>query len=137
MSRDLTPKELRMILKANNITDNFVDNLKAVLPDGTTAQVYSDEDRTIHHEYPALSMFGGDLINCCQYIGVFSSEEGCQIVQTIEDYFNSKEMEDKELLEKTLLWYDGQFCSGHYMDNNNREFAEYLKSKIIKNNRGE
>ena len=48
-------------------------------------------------------MFGGDLVNCCQDIGVFSSEKGYQIIQAIEDYFNGKEMEDKELLEKTLL----------------------------------
>ena len=131
MSRDLTPKELRMLLKANNITENLVD-LQVVLPDGTMSQVYSDEDKAIHHKYPTLGVFGGDLIDCCQDIGIFSSEEGCQLIKTIEDYFNSKELEDKELLEKTLLWYDGQFCPGHYMDNNNREFAEYLKSKISK-----
>lgn len=131
MSRDLTPKELRMLLKANNITENLVD-LQVVLPDGTMSQVYSDEDKAIHHKYPTLSVFGGDLIDCCQDIGVFSSEEGSQLIKTIEDYFNGKELEDKELLEKTLLWYDGQFCPGHYMDNNNREFAEYLKSKISK-----
>ena len=131
MSRDLTPKELRMILKANNITENLID-LQVVLPDGTMSQVYSDEDKAIHHKYPTLSVFGGDLIDCCQDIGVFSSEEGSQLIKTIEDYFNGKELEDKELLEKTLLWYDGQFCPGHYMDNNNREFAEYLKSKISK-----
>jgi hypothetical protein len=131
MSRDLTPKELRIILKANNIIENLID-LQVVLPDGTMSQVYSDEDKAIHHKYPTLSVFGGDLIDCCQDIGVFSSEEGCQLIKTIEDYFNGKELEDKELLEKTLLWYDGQFCPGHYMDNNNREFAEYLKSKISK-----
>lgn len=131
MSRDLTPKELQMILKANNITENLID-LQVVLPDGTMSQVYSDEDKAIHHKYPTLSVFGGDLIDCCQDIGVFSFEEGCQLIKTIEDHFNGKELEDKELLEKTLLWYDGQFCPGHYMDNNNREFAEYLKSKISK-----
>lgn len=131
MSRDLTPKELRMLLKANNITENLID-LQVVLPDGTMSQVYSDEDKAIHHKYPTLNVFGGDLIDCCHDIGVFSSEEGCQLIKTIEDYFNGKELEDKEFLEKTLLWYDGQFCPGHYMDNNNREFAEYLKSKISK-----
>ena len=133
MSRDLTPKELRMMQKAMNITDDVVDTLKIVNPDGSETDVYSDEDKAIHHKYKTISIFGGDLINCCQNIGVFSSEEGCQLIQTIEDYFNGKEMEDKELLEKTLLWYDGQFCPGHYMDNNNREFADYLKSKTIKN----
>lgn len=133
MSRDLTPKELRIIQQAMKITDDAVDTLRIVNSDGSETDVYSKEDKAIHHKYPTLSMFGGDLVNDCQDIGVFSSEEGCKIVQAIEDYFDGKEIKDKEFLEKTMLWYDGQLCPGHYMNNNNKEFAEYLKSKIVKN----
>ena len=76
MSRDLTPKELRIMQKAMNITDDVVDSLKIVNPDGSETDVYSDEDKAIHNKYKTISMFGGDLVKLCQYNGLFSSDEG-------------------------------------------------------------
>ena len=133
MSRDLTPKELHMMQKVMNITDDIVDTLRIVNPDGSETDVYSDEDKAIHHKYKTISTFGGDLVKLCQYNGLFSSDEGCQLFQQLEDHFNGKEIEDKELLHTLLDWYEGRLCPGYAMDGNNEEFADYLKSKVVKN----
>lgn len=133
MSRDLTPKELRIMQKAMNMTDDVVDTLLIVNSDGSETDVYSDEDKAIHNKYKTISMFDGDLVKLCQYNGLFSSDEGCQLFQQLEDHFNGKEIEDKELLHILLDWYEGRLCPGYTMDGNNEEFAEYLKSKIVKN----
>ena len=134
MSRDMTPKDLHMFQRAMNMKNNVVDSLYRINPDGSHTYAWSDEERAIHHKYPTVSMFGGALIDACNRNGLFSTEEGQQLFSQIEDYFNGKEIEDKDLLDKTIDWYNGELCSGYYMDGNTNAFAEYLKHKREKNN---
>ena len=130
MSRDMTPKDLHMFQRALNIKDNLVDTLYEINPDGSHTDVWSDEEKAIHHKYPTVSMFGAALIDTCNRNGLFSTEEGQQLFSQIEDYFNGKEIKDKELLNNTIDWYNGEFCPGYYMDGNNDAFYHYLKSKL-------
>ena len=130
MSRDMTPKDLHMAQKALGITDNIVNHLYKINEDGTRTPAFSEKSITINNKYPVVSMFGGSLIDICLEIGVFSTEKGCQLFQQIEDYFKGKEIEDKELLDKTIAWYEGKLCPGYYMDANNGAFAEYLKFRL-------
>ena len=130
MSRDMTPKDLHMFQRALNIKDNLVDTLYEINPDGSHTDVWSDEEKAIHHKYPTVSMFGAALIDICNRNGLFSTEEGQQLFSQIEDYFNGKEIKDKDLLDKTIDWYNCDLCPGYYMDGNTNAFYHYLKSKL-------
>lgn len=132
MSRDLTPKELDMLQKTYNMP-NLVDTMMIKLsnqPDEEAKPLYSDEQKELAHKYPRLGMFGFDFLNHCREQGILSKEKGQEIIQTIEDYFNGKTIEDKELQEKTILWYEGNFCPGYYQDDNTIEFAFYIKELV-------
>lgn len=128
MSRDLTPKELRIMQKATNM-ENLVDTFMITIGD-KTMPAYTDEQRELAHAYPSLGHFGFDMLNVCRTNGVYSSEEGKKLLQKLEDYFNGIEIDDKELADNAQKWYEGNFCPGYYMNDNNSEFAAYLKSKI-------
>lgn len=130
MSRDWTPKELHMVQKEMNMTESIVNNLYHVDKDGNRIPFFPAESIETNNKYKTVGMFGGDLIDACLKLGLFNTEEGCQLFQQIEDYFNGKEIEDKELLDKTIAWYEGNLSPGYYMDDNNNAFAEYLKSRI-------
>ena len=80
--------------------------------------------------YPNLNKSSSDLLEICYQIGLFSTNEGRAIVQKVEDYFAGKEIVDKQLSESIKAWYNGTFSPGYYMNDNNAEFARYLKSKI-------
>lgn len=133
MSRDMTPKELHMMQKTLDIKDNLVDTMYKINSDGSHTDVWSDEEKAVHHKYPTVSMFGAALIDACNRNGLFSTEDGQQLFGQIEDYFNGKDIEDKELLDNTVAWYNGEFCPGYYMGGNTKAFAEYLKHKMKKN----
>lgn len=127
MSRDLTPKECDYIQKTYsmpNFTNVYVEE------NGEKIYMYSEEDRALANKYPRLGTFGFDLLSHCQQNGVVSSDKGQVILQKIEDYFNGKDIDDKELAENTQKWYEGKYCPGYYMNDNNAEFAAYLKRKI-------
>ena len=129
MSRDLTPKEVRMIQEHYNMP-NIVDTLVFVSNDGTKTPVYSNEQKEISHRYNKLGTFGFDMLMICHEYGVLSSEKGKTILQEIEDYFNGKEISNKELLDKTISWYEGNLMPGYYMSENNEAFASYIKSLL-------
>lgn len=128
MSRDLTPKELDFIQKQSSFS-NLIDNLVITIGD-RTMPAYSDEQRAMAHAYPKLSNFGFDMLNNCRLNGVYMSEDGKRLLQKVEDYFNGIDIEDKELKDAAQSWYEGTFCPGYYMNDNDSEFAAFLKSKI-------
>ena len=70
------------------------------------------------------------MLMICHEYGVLSSEKGKTILQEIEDYFNGKEISNKELLDKTISWYEGNLMPGYYMSENNEAFASYIKSLL-------
>lgn len=128
MSRDLTPKELDILIKTTN-APNIVDTLTIKIGE-ETMPVYSEEQKELSHLYPRLGRFGFDLLVECKNIGLCSTENGKNLLQKVEDYFNNIELEDKELANSIQSWYEGTFCPGYYMNDNNSEFALYLKSRI-------
>lgn len=130
MSRDLTPKELDCLQKTYNIP-SLIDNLTVkVSADEEAKPVYSDEQKEIAHRYPKLSMFGFDMLEMCRRNGVYNSDKGRALLEKIEGYFNGQELDDKELQSNVQAWYEGTFCPGYYMNDNNCEFANYLKQLI-------
>ena len=128
MSRDLTPKELDYLQRRENIP-NLIMSLMMQMGD-KMVPAYSDEQKEMTSRYPKLGMFGFDMLKRCMNNGVYQDERGKVILQQIENYFNGQEIEDKELAENTQRWYEGNFCPGFYMNDNNCEFADYLKSLI-------
>lgn len=128
MSRDLTPKELRQLQKATKM-ENLVDTLTITIGD-KTMPAYNDEQRELAHAYPSLGHFGFDMLNICRSNGVYSSEDGKKLLQKLEDYFNGIDIDDKELKDAAQSWYEGTFSPGYYMNDNDSEFAAYLKSRI-------
>ncbi|MBQ8218419.1 MAG: hypothetical protein IJZ79_01380 [Bacilli bacterium] len=128
MSRDLTPKELDIITK-NNTMPNLVDTLTIKIGE-TNMPAYSEEQKELAHTYPKLGRFGFDMLNSCRLNGVYSNEDGKKLLQKLEDYFNNIDINDRELSEAAQAWYEGVYCPGYYMNDNDSEFAAYLKSRI-------
>ena len=126
-SYDLTPKQVDELQKLYNMP-NIVDNLKIKIGEEETMDAYTDEQKELSHRYPKLGMFGFDMLQMCQELGVFSTDRGKAVIQKVEDYFNGIDIEDKELADSAQRWYEGTFCPGYYMNDNNSEFAQYLKS---------
>ena len=126
MSRDLTPKELDFIQKQSEIP-NLTETLKIVI-NGVEEDAYTEEQKMMARTWPRLGMFGFDLLERCRSAGVLSSETGRSLIDQIESYFQSGEtIDDPELQDKTIAWYEGQLVPGYYMTENDREFALYLK----------
>ena len=125
MSRDLTPKELDYLIQQNNLP-NLTESLTITYGD-KTMPAYNDEQIAISKTYARIGRFGFDMLMKCRNIGMFSSDEGKATIQSVEDYFNGKELKDKEFANKIELWYNGEFSPGYYMENNDEEFAEFLK----------
>lgn len=90
----------------------------------------SDEQKELAHLYPKLSNIGFDMLDMCRRNGVCDSEKGRELLQKIESYFKGQELDDKELQANVQAWYEGTFCPGFFMNDNNSEFANYLKSLI-------
>lgn len=80
--------------------------------------------------YPKLSSIAEDLLKMCKSNGVYDNELGKNVLQKLEDHFNGIEIDDKDLADAASAWYEGTFCPGFYMNDNDSEFADYLKSKI-------
>jgi len=128
MSRDWSPKELNMAQKHFKM-GNLVDGLVFVGTDGVETPFYTPEEIALSHKYTQLGMFGFDLLLMCKENGTLSSEKGKQLIEQIDNYFKGIEIEDTDLKEKTELWYNGQLVPGYYLEHNNMEFADYLKSR--------
>lgn len=128
MSVDLTPKELDNLQRSKNIP-NIVMSLTRQIGD-KMVPAYSDKQKELASRYPKLGMFGFDMLNRCMNNGVYQDEKGKALLQQLENYFNGQEIEDKELANNAQQWYEGNFCPGFYMNDNDCEFADYLKSLI-------
>ena len=128
MSKSLTPKELDYLQRRENIPNITMSLMVQIGEEMIPA--YSDEQKEMASRYPKLGMFGFDMLNRCMNNGVYQDERGKAILQQIENYFNGQEIEDKELAENAQKWYEGNFCPGFYMNDNDCEFADYLKSRI-------
>ena len=129
MSRDYTPRELDLTQQKYNIPE-LTQNLLKINDDGSLISPYSDELKVLVVKYPRLGRFGLDLLNLCLLNSVYENEQGKALLQKIEDYFENKPMSIDDFILNVKKWYDGKFCSGFYMDNNNIEFMEYLKKQI-------
>ena len=129
MSRDLTPQMIHESTKIYPDLANLVNNLMIEYK-GETKPAYSDEQKELAHKYPNLGIFGFDFLMNCRKLGVFKVELGHQIVQLIEDIFSNGSIDDKELYDVTIKWYKGELVDGYYMEENDLEFAKYVKSKI-------
>ena len=92
--------------------------------------MYSDEQKELAHQYPKISQFGLNMLEVCRQNGVYSSEKGRELLEKIESYFNGQELEDKELQYNVQAWYEGTFCPGYFVNDNDSEFANYLKRLI-------
>lgn len=128
MSRSLTPKELDNLLKFSNVP-NLINTLTITIED-KLMPVYDNIQIEMANAYPKLGKFGFDMLNYCRLNGVYFNEDGKQLLQKIENYFNNIDIDDKELADAAQRWYEGIFCPGYYMNDNNSEFAAYLKSRI-------
>lgn len=92
--------------------------------------MYSDEQKELAHQYPKLSKFGIYMLEVCRQNGVYSSEKGRELLKKIESYLNGQELDDKELQNNVQAWYEGTFCPGYFVNDNDSEFANYLKRLI-------
>lgn len=128
MSRDWTPCELRAAQKQFNIP-NLADMEWIIHIEGQEDKpLYSEADIALAHTYNQLGLWGFDFLRECVRIGVLSNEKGQQIIQSIEDYYNGADLDNKELREKVDLWYEGQLEPGYDLYNNNLELANYIKT---------
>jgi len=92
--------------------------------------LYNINEEQLKTLYPNLSKFGLNMLHCCDLNGLLNDEKGKQLLNKVEDYFNNIESDDEELNKAIKQWYDGVFCQGFFMNDNDSEFAKYLKSKI-------
>lgn len=127
MSRDLTPKEVDMIA-----TDDARKSIESMtlFYNGVEKPLYSEEQIEISHRYNNLGRFGFDFLMECRKLGILSSEKGKAIIKKIDDSFSGGTIEDKELYDMTIQWYEGRLVSSPDMTYNDIEFAEYVKNKI-------
>lgn len=129
MSRDWTPYETRMVQKQYNIP-NPVDRGWVIRIGEKEKPLFSEEDIELAHTYAQLGLWGFDFLRSCKRNGVLADEYGQQIIQSIEDYFNGAELENKELREKVDLWYNGELEPGYDLSDNNWALADYIRSLI-------
>lgn len=129
MSRDWTPQMIHESTKIYPDLANLTDTLM-IQVEGEYKPLYSDEQKELAHKYPNLGIFGFDFLMDCRKLGVFKVELGHQIVQLIEDIFSNGSIDDKELYDVTMKWYKGELANAYYMEENNLEFAKYVKDRI-------
>lgn len=126
MSRDMKPFEFKMFKDAYpDILSLFTKNY---VYSETGMPVYSDEEIENASKYPMLSLCGPNVFLTLVNEHFINNE----VVQQIEDILNNRPCDDKELTEKTMLWYKGELEPGYYMDGNNYAFLNYIKQVINK-----
>ncbi|MEE3344394.1 MAG: hypothetical protein VZS44_09910 [Bacilli bacterium] len=130
MSRDWTPYETRMVQKQYNIPNPVDCGWVIHIGEENEKPLFSEEDIELAHTYAQLGLWGFDFLRSCKRNGVLADEYGQQIIQSIEDYFNGAELENKELREKVDLWYNGELEPGYDLSDNNWALADYIRSLI-------
>ena len=89
--------------------------------------MYNDEEKSIKHTYYNISRVGMNLLIICKNLGITSNDRGKKILNEVDTYLGGTAINNKELANNTQKWYEGVFCPGYYMNDNDSEFAYYLK----------